>query len=369
MISSFNLFKKSSAAFCLAAVMLLSGCGDPKPVSASGDRFSSRFASRGEEVPESSVKTSGADLYNISVYLSRDPRNTRNIRFDDGVLTISGMAGDQGIEGVSADFPANVDYKRSGNTFICTVTCTSSGRGYGTIELKNARFRTNYIRVRFTENGLSFPNTLTIAEANRKLVEADIPEDSESVTLSYITMSGDKQRAREILDDVKELSDKICQGLTDDYDRLRAISRWVSENIYYDHPAFSAGIPQRCLTLEYILENRSGVCGSYANLTSALCQAQGILCYNIKGEGISGRTSYAEQTAGDIHEWNYAFMGGRGIWVDSGWNSSCHLYSDGSRVDGDISLRYFDVGNECFSIDHKARIAANRDFFDPDLLV
>ena len=366
-----NPRKCSFAPLCLVVVfiLILSGCGDPKSVDAPRGSFGSRPGDRGSLADESKTPGSDVDLYNISVYLTRDPENTRNIRFDNGVLTISGMAGDQGIKSVTADFPAKVDLKRSGSTFICSITYESSKRGYGTVEIQNVSCRTNYIRVRFNENGLSFPNTISIADANRGLVENDIPEDSGSVTMSYITTSGDKQRAREILDDVRELSDKICRGLTDNYDKLRAISRWVSKNIYYDHPAFSAGIPQRCLTLEYILENRSGVCGSYANLTSALCQAQGILCYNVKGEGIAGRTCYAEQTSGELHEWNYAVVGGRGIWVDSGWNSDCHLYSDGSRVDGDISLRYFDAGNEILSIDHKAGTLTYRDFFDPDMLV
>ncbi len=360
--------KRVFASFCIAAVLLLSGCNDPRSVNTSGGLLGSRSGSRGSS-EEAITPSSDIDLHNISFDLIRDPINTRNLRIDDGVVTISGMTGEQGLENITANFPSEVDFKRNGNTFVCTIVCTTLRGGYGTIEFENRKFRNNYVRVRFDENGISLPKVMDIAKANLSLAEGEIPDDEDSVTLSYITASGDKQRAREVLDEVKELSDKICSGLTDDYDKLRAISRWVSENIYYDHPAFSAGIPHSCLTLEYILENRSGVCGSYANMTSALCQAQGILCYNVAGEGITNLRSYAELTRGEAHEWNYAFVGGRGIWLDSGWNSDNHLYSGGAREEGEISCRYFDAGNECMAIDHKARTISNRDFFDPDLLV
>lgn len=364
-----NSRRRVFAFFCAAAVLLLSGCGGARSVNTSGGLMGSRSGNRDSSAGDGKANASDTDLYNISFDISRDPINTRNIRIDDGVVTISGMTGEQGLENITANFPSTVDLERKGNTFICRIACTSLRGGYGTIEIENGKLRSNYIRMRFDVNGVSLPKVMNIAEANRKLAEGDIPDDADSVTLMYITTSGDKQRAREVLGEVRELSDKICKGLTDNYDKLRAISRWVSENIYYDHPAFSAGIPQRCLTLEYILENRSGVCGSYANMTAALCQAQGILCYNVVGEGVTGIRSYAEVTRGEAHEWNYAFIGGRGIWVDSGWNSDNHLYAGGSSEEGQLSCSFFDPGNEYFAIDHKAKTISNRDFFDPDLLV
>lgn len=363
-----RMFKKVVSAACLAAALLLSGCdGSPGTVNRpSGELFSSRSGNR-DDGESSGSAASDVDLYNVSVALSRDPLNERSMRFDNGVVTISGKTGDQGITDVFVDFPADVDLKRSGGNFTCTVTCKSSKSGYGTIEIVNYKYHTNSIRVRFDKNGISLPNITDVARNNLEKAQGDIPENSDIVTIVNITPSGDRRRAAEILDEVEELSDKICRGLTNDYDRLRAISRWVSENIYYDHPAFDAGIPPKCLSLEYILENRSGVCGSYANFTAALCQAQGIICYNVSGEGVTGVRCYAEQGKGSAHEWNYALIDGRGIWVDSGWNSYNHIYNYGDPISGGISCRYFDIGNEILALNHKAYSLCNRDFFDPDL--
>ena len=363
---------KSALKICaaaLAAVLLLSGCSAGTVDGPRGGFFTAKNGNKKDSGPESEDPGVERDLSNFSADLSKDRSNARKIRFDEGVLTILGEAGDQGIKEVLTDFPADVDFDRNGSTFTCTITYTSSASKYGTVEIVNSKYQNNYIRVRLSHGAISMPNVLDIAESNLALAQADIPKDLPAVTLANITTSGDKKRAAEVLSEVKSLSDRICRGLTGEYDKLRAISRWVSANIYYDHPAFSAGIPQKCLTLEYILENRSGVCGSYANITAALCQAQGILCYNVNGEGLSGISSYAEQSRGNAHEWNYAYIGGRGIWVDSGWNSYNHLYDYGTTSEGEISCKYFDVGNEILALDHKVYSLSNRDFFDPDLLV
>lgn len=356
-------------AAALAAVLLLTGCSAGTVDGPRGGFFTAKNGNKKESDPESESPGAETDLLNFSADLSKDRSNARKIRFDDGVLTIFGDTGELGIKEVLTDFPADVELSRNGSSFTCTVTYTSSGSRYGIVEIVNSRYQSTSFRVRLSHGAISMPNVIANAQSNFELAQADIPKDKAAVTLANITSSGDKTRVAEILAEVKELSDKICRGLTNEYDKLRAISRWVSANIYYDHPAFNAGIPQKCLTLEYILENRSGVCGSYANITAALCQAQGIICYNVNGEGLNSGGCYAEQSRGNAHEWNYAYIAGRGIWVDSGWNSYNHLYDYGITSEGEIGCKYFDVGNEILALDHKVYSLSNRDFFDPDLLV
>ena len=365
-ISCLNKLKGALAA--LSAMLILSGCSVNTVDGPQGGYFTTRSSAKANESSEI-VNSATVDLTNYSASLSRDPVNSRKIRFDDGVLTIFGEVGDQGIKEITTDFPADIDFSRNGGSFTCTITYTSSSAKYGTVIVENNKYQNNYYRVKLSQGAISMPNIIDIADSNYALAQSDIPKDLPVITLTNITTSGDKQRAAEVLAEVKALSNKICQGLTSEYDKLRAISRWVSGNIYYDHPAFNAGIPSKCLTLEYILENRSGVCGSYANITSALCQAQGILCYNVKGEGLSSNACYAEQSGSAAHEWNYAFVGGRGIWIDSGWNSHNDLYAYGTTTEGEISCKYFDIGNEILALDHKVHSLSNRDFFDPDLLV
>ena len=98
--------------------------------------------------------------------------------------------------------------------------------------------------------------------------------------MQHITSSGDPETARQVLSRVRELSDEICVGITGDYDKLRAISQWVSRNMYYDKDASEKGVTEDMLTLEHVLEYHRSVCFGWSNLFSALCQAQGIWrCY------------------------------------------------------------------------------------------
>lgn len=345
---------KKRISLLLTAALLLCGCSDEhESIKVSGNFFSSRSAAGSFDPNAVSLGVPDREpLTDITVDLNRDPQNSRKMRFSDGVITISGDIGDNGLDEIIVN-GYQTEFERTGKTFNCTIS-PPSGSGYLNIQIVNRKFHLDSIRVRYSGGKFLFPDVLDIAESNRAAVTDDIPDDSEAVTLRNITKNGTADNAADILEQVQKLSDKICRGLTDDYSKLRAISRWVSKNISYDHEAYAAGIPAYCLSLEYILDTRGTVCGGYANMTAALAQAQGILCYNIAGEGITGSRTYAEQSRGEYHEWNYAIIGGRGIWIDSGWNSF---------DEGEIGTKYFDPGNEIFALDHKVNKAADRNFF------
>ncbi len=355
---------KKRFSLLLTAVLLLCGCSpEYKEMGFPGNLFSNKTASGSftAEPNAVSIPETREPLIDITVELNRDPQNSRKIHFSDGVITISGKIGDNKLDSIFY-IEDEIKFDRTNGTFSCEISEPPSGRGYLNIILVNQRYQADSIRVRFSDGKFSFPDVLDVAEGNLAAVSGDIPDDTEAVTLRNITISGTADNAAEVLEQIQELSDKICRGLTDDYSRLRAISRWVSKNIYYDHDAFNAGIPAYCLSLEHILDTRRTVCGGYANMTAALAQAQGILCYNITGEGITGSRTYAEQSRGEFHEWNYALIGGRGIWVDSGWNSQ-NSYADGSSSEDEISTKYFDAGNDFFALDHKVNKASDRNFF------
>lgn len=345
---------KRRAALLLAAALLLCGCSsEHQSIKISGNFFSSKSAADSSDTSSASVSVPDKEpLTDITVDLDRDPQNSRKMRFSDGVLTIYGSIGENGLDEIIVN-GAQTEFELKGNTFSCTVSAPTSGRGYLNIQLINHKFHYDSFRVKYSDGKFSFPDVMDIADSNLAAVTGDIPDDDKTITLRNITKDGTDENAEDVLDQIRKLSNKICSGLTDNYSKLRAISRWVSKNISYDHEAYAAGIPDECLSLEYILDTRGTVCGGYANLTAALAQAQGILCYNVAGEGISGSRTYAEQSRGEYHEWNYAIIGGRGIWVDSGWNS---------LGDGEIATKYFDPGNELFALDHKVNKVSDRNF-------
>ena len=189
----------------------------------------------------------------------------------------------------------------------------------------------------------------------------ELPEEG---VLQNITTSGDREKAAAILARIMELSDGICAGLTDDYDKARALAVWVSLNMYYDRDASENGVTEDDISLEHVLEYHRSVCFGWTNLYSALCQAQGIECYNASGSCVTGSRCFMQTTTADerSHSWNMVVINGRQIWVDTVWDSgnsySGELYSNGSQ-----DLQYFDITNTALAQDHRVTRFEHRDYF------
>lgn len=362
----------------LTAAVLLGGCNDDlkiPPVNITGNReipfeSNAQQISNGGEIPfESNAQTipvNNGPIYNISIPLCGSPDGAgsddyRQLTIENGVVTMSGSTGKTGLKNVIVEM-SKVDFQKNGGSFTCTVSKGPIFKGYISFLMEDDRGLFSDIRLRFINGKFAFPDVLDIAESNKALASGDIAKDQKGITLKNITENGSADGAEKILDRIREISDEICQGIDSDYEKLRAISIWVSTNIYYDHDAFSDGIPPACLSLEYMLKKNRSVCGGYANMTAALAQAQGIACYSIAGEAVNTSSCYAEVSKGEVHEWNYAVIDGRGIWVDSGWNSGNH-YRGGSYSDDIYRTQYFDIGNEYFALDHKALRISDRNFF------
>ena len=97
-------------------------------------------------------------------------------------------------------------------------------------------------------------------------------------------------------------------------------------------------------------------------MTSALAAVQGIKVCNVHGSAVNNSMTFDERQA-EYHEWNYAVIDGRVIWVDSGWNSYCYRYSNGKYERGEAGVKYFDISPIALAQNHKAKYAEYRDYF------
>lgn len=391
---------KKLTAICAAAMFLLCGCGrtetpsfpgvtefpdlskgysDYSGESSADSGYSGESAESGgnpenpensgsspstaPEIPVIPVETPFAsrDLRHITLPLTNDHTNSRVLTIDGENLTLEVKNGDWVTDSARIGSIVFSKVNAGNGSLVFTLDGTRLRKSYVNVELWDDESIVSY-RIKHDEDGYSFPDVIDIAVNNAEIAASPSPLTYEQ-TLKYITKDGKPDNAAAVLEKIRTLSNKICRGQRTDYDKLRAISRWVSENIYYDHPAYKAGIPAECLTLEYMLEHGSSVCGGYAAMTSALCEAQGITCLHISGAAINQVNCYAEANNGARHEWNYAVVGNRGVWVDSGWNSRSNLYGAGEFTKDSISYKYFDIGSEVFALDHKASSAQLRTYF------
>ena len=380
------MFKKRFI-ILIAAAMLISGCKAPE---APGFSFpdnsyegSSDNSSDNSEVNSQSGESSSEDpaantpsesenepsvRYPESqddvLQLFYDPANVCTMEIDGNAVIITVKTETGFIEDIFTDIESTVDRHETDGGFTYTVQ-PETYNGYFSLYLDNEN-SFYAIRLKSGADGISFPDVSEVIGRSRAVAENPV-HTSPAVTAKFITRDGSTEKVPEILSQIKNISDKICEGIDSDYDKLRAISQWVSANIYYDHPAYKAGIPDACLSLEYMLDKHSSVCGGYSNMTSALCAAQGIYCVNINGEALNNGYCYAETGKGVHHEWNYAVIDGRGIWVDSGWNSYNTVSMGGTYSSDDIGYFYFDIGSEIFALNHAAVSSQYRDYFCPEL--
>lgn len=328
--------------------------------SSSESDFSSIESTESSESPASSEPIEEPNVF----HLIRDPQNEVNIRFDGDKVTVYGKDTDLDIQWITADYGKPIDLSDSTGEFSCEQEIPLKKNEFLNLYIITSRGFSDSYRIKYdsSEKSLSFVVPVETVRQNNKVTE-NPSILAPALVKRYVTIkkNGD---VNAILGRIREISDEICEGLDSDYDKLRAISRWVSDNIYYDYPAHDAGIPEECLSLEYMLDKHSSVCGGYANMTSALCAAQGIKCYNIKGHALQGDLTYDEaHGAAAYHEWNYAVIDGRVIWIDSGWNSYNYFRSSGEYDYGGIGYKYFDIGIEAFSQNHLCDSAEYRDFY------
>lgn len=206
----------------------------------------------------------------------------------------------------------------------------------------------------FPNNGLNLHNK-SILE-NIKTVRGQAPAN-------YISEGLDKDEISRTLDEIKRLSNEICEGIISDYDKAFAISEWISENIYYDKGASTTSVNLSTIAISNVLETRRTVCMGFSNLYSALLESQGIRSVNIRGSATSSNVSYKDLlNSGYNHEWTAVFIDDRWVHVDSLWNTG-NYYKNSEYIDGYRITLHFDISYEALSLIHRADFAEERLYF------
>lgn len=166
-----------------------------------------------------------------------------------------------------------------------------------------------------------FPDN-KLSEQNLSVLEKAVPTSAKSWA-GYVTDELTEEGVKQTLDEVAYLADYIAGDIKDDYKKLEAIAKWVSDNIYYDRDAKENSVTQSEICIKNVLKSRKTVCVGYSALFSALCEAQGLYVVNVKGTATSDTVDYSDLADGPVnHEWCAALIDDRWIWVDCVWNSN-----------------------------------------------
>lgn len=207
-----------------------------------------------------------------------------------------------------------------------------------------------------------FPDN-KLSEQNQSVLEKAVPTSAKSWA-GYVTDELTEESVKQTLDEIAYLADYIAGDIKDEYKKLEAIAKWVSDNIYYDSDARENSVTQSEICIKNVLKSRKTVCVGYSALFSALCEAQGLYVVNVKGTVTSDTVKYDDLADGPVnHEWCAALIDDRWIWVDCVWNSNLKFENNKFKSMGANTQMYFDISPLALSFDHCAYLAEKRYYF------
>lgn len=210
-----------------------------------------------------------------------------------------------------------------------------------------------------------FPDN-RLSEQNLSVIERAVPTSAKSWA-GYVTDELTEESVKQTLDEVAYLANYIAGDIKDEYKKLEAISKWVSDNIYYDRDARESSVTQSEICIKNVLKERKTVCVGYSALFSALCEAQGIYVVNVKGTSTSDTVKYDDLADGPVnHEWCAAKIDDRWVWVDCVWDSNLKFENNEFKSIGANTQMYFDISPLALSFDHCAYLAEKRYYFRAD---
>lgn len=294
----------------------------------------------------------------IVLLTSNDPENYFELTFGEDTIYIKGHFSADHIDFISAGGVSRVMpvYADDGS-FTAEIKPYLIDL-YGNLDIDGMKWR-----IRKRGDGARFVICDDVMEQNSSAKEhiLDIPED---IVADYIVTGGTSEQRTEVLAEISDIAAQVCEGMESDYDKARALSQWVSQNIYYDFDAYDSSVTTETLSLSGTLSLHRSVCGGYANLYAALCQSQGIDCYIAQGDVVQNHRTFDEAEEAPSHEWNLVHIDGRYFWVDTLWNNSDNIYADGEySSNGSPGLRYFDPTEEAMAQNHRAVRIERREFF------
>ena len=202
----------------------------------------------------------------------------------------------------------------------------------------------------------------SIIEQNAAKLE-NIVEYGDKFCTNYVSVKNDLKVHEAILEELRVLSNAICDGENDDYEKVRKIAYWVAENVYYNEVAASTSVNEETISLETVLETKTATCAGYSNLFSALCNMQDIYCINMRGGTSAAVTTDIFLLSAPVnHEWNAVKLDGEWVFVDTAWLSNNKYTENGYQKSGGFDDIYFGMGIELMSYEHRIDLVDYRDF-------
>ena len=182
----------------------------------------------------------------------------------------------------------------------------------------------NYVAIPLTKGSATYcvrimqknSSTGKYAEKNAVIVTTKIANDRQPFKMPNVYVYYMKTST------AVNLSYQICDGLTSDEAKVKAIYNYITKNITYDY-SFAKTATAGYMDSERCLKNKKGICGDYSVLFATMCRAQGIPCVVIEG--------YVTADGQVYHAWNQVY-----------YNKSWHFYDTTFDASGGKGKNYLE---------------------------
>jgi len=148
----------------------------------------------------------------------------------------------------------------------------------------------------------------------------------------------------QVTQSVQELAAYLVEPAQNDYEKARAIYRWVTANVAYDAKSYFAG-HCRNDSAQKVLRERKAVCSGYANLFEELGKSVGLNVRKVEGMATTNGFSGG-------HAWNQIHINGNTYWTDSTWGAG-YLDEQAQRFIPSFNEDYFLVPPQKLASTHR----------------
>jgi transglutaminase/protease-like cytokinesis protein 3 len=146
-----------------------------------------------------------------------------------------------------------------------------------------------------------------------------------------------------------EIAFPLCEKLTTQHEKFRAIFRWITDNIEYNKSASNIADADK------IVRKNKAVCQGFSNLLTEMCNSVGIECETIIGYTKTDIKDIGKKLKKTDHAWNAVKLYGRWYLVDVTWaTSKFNLVT--RKFEKNFDEHYFLCKPDLFILDHYPKI-------------
>lgn len=148
---------------------------------------------------------------------------------------------------------------------------------------------------------------------------------------------------------IDSLAAYLVQPAKNDFEKTRAIYRWITQNVAYDFSAYLTGNYGSTRATD-VLVSRSSICQGYSALFEALARSAGLQVVTISGWAKGYSYTAGDQIVGATnHAWNAVKINGEWYLIDSTWGAGSIIQQ---RFVREFDESYFFTPPEQFIYNH-----------------